>query len=155
MTYVIPHFTQYLLYTQKGADFFLWARITNIINQKEHLTDSGFLLCLFLAASVNNGLSDTVKFVYPLIEAVTRSIITTTVINPFLLSGFTAGDDFFNVSLPKRAKQSVGYQVLPVYQQIQDSRDKILLIKLLLKELDFSLLYLLMNLIILLLLLVN
>jgi len=129
MTYVIPHFNLYPLCTQKGADYILWSRIANIISCKEHLTDSGLFKCLQLAASINRGLSDTILTAFPGIIAAIRPIITTTSINPYWLSGFAAGDGSFCVSLPRRAKQLLGFQVSPTFELKQHIRD-IVLIKL-------------------------
>ena len=40
--FIIPHFLNYPLLTQKYSDFVLWSKVVNIISIKENLTTAGF-----------------------------------------------------------------------------------------------------------------
>lgn len=57
MSKIIPHFAEYKLITQKGADFILFEKVAYIIQEKEHLTNSGLQKILNHRASINLGLS--------------------------------------------------------------------------------------------------
>ena len=56
--YVIPHFEEYPLLTQKRADFLLFKQVVDLMHRKEHLTSKGLLDIISLKASLNLGLPD-------------------------------------------------------------------------------------------------
>ena len=62
---ILPHFDEYSLITQKrcgGAkDYILWRKIVLIMLQKGHLTEDGLQTILNMRASLNLGLSETLK----------------------------------------------------------------------------------------------
>jgi hypothetical protein len=60
------------LITQKRADFLLFKRAFEIIQRKEHLTPEGFRKILSIKASLNLGLSETLKQTFPEIVPVSR-----------------------------------------------------------------------------------
>ena len=62
---IIPHFTEYPLISKKSRDFLLWSKVIEIILNKEHLTEEGFLKILSYYASINKGVSKKVKKYYP------------------------------------------------------------------------------------------
>jgi hypothetical protein len=55
----------YPLITQKSADFQLFVKIIEIIKRKDHLTFSGLQEIVNLKASMNLGLSDELKALFP------------------------------------------------------------------------------------------
>jgi len=74
LSILINHFEKYPLRTQKHADFLLFKLIVEIINRKEHLTPEGLQKIINLKASLNQGLSDTLKAAYPNITAIVRPL---------------------------------------------------------------------------------
>ncbi|KAF8805812.1 homing endonuclease, partial [Phlegmacium glaucopus] len=86
---IIPHFNNYPLITQKSIDFNLWCKVIQIILNKEHLNNKGFLTILTYYASINRGISKKVLKYYPNIKPVSRSSINLpNNLNPFWVSGF-------------------------------------------------------------------
>ena len=72
---IIPHFDKYPLITQKKADFILFKKIINLMNNKEHLTLDGLQKILYIKASLNLGLSDEIKINFPNISPIERPLI--------------------------------------------------------------------------------
>nr|ATI20217.1 LAGLIDADG endonuclease [Juglanconis oblonga] len=70
---IIPHFSKYPLKTQKQADFQLFTKIVDLLNNKEHLTmdparppdagspSEGLSKIASIKASMNNGLTEKIK----------------------------------------------------------------------------------------------
>ena len=56
--FIIPHFVNFPLLSQKAADFELFKQIVNLINTRVHLTDVGLRQIINIRASMNLGLSD-------------------------------------------------------------------------------------------------
>jgi len=114
---ILPHFDKYPLITQKRADYLLFKQAVELINRQEHLTteggsatrncksQSGALSALcprrFAAcASLNNGLSDTLKDSFPNTKAVSRLEVPFSAIpDPHWLAGFTAGEGGFLINI--------------------------------------------------------
>jgi LAGLIDADG endonuclease len=78
---IIPHFKKYPLITQKKADFELFCKIIHLMNNKEHLTEQGFFKLLSIKASLNKGLSNKIKELFPNIIPEKRLIINEKIIN--------------------------------------------------------------------------
>nr|YP_009690204.1 LAGLIDADG homing endonuclease [Porodaedalea pini]QEG56984.1 LAGLIDADG homing endonuclease [Porodaedalea pini] len=76
--FIIPHFVNYTLLSQKAADFELFKQIVNFINTKVHLTDVGLLQIINIRASMNLGLSDLQKSEFINYKPVPRPIINYT-----------------------------------------------------------------------------
>lgn len=72
---IIPHFDKYPLLTQKRADFLLFKLAVELISRKEHLTIEGLRKIVAIRASINKGLSVTLKEAFPRIIPVSRPII--------------------------------------------------------------------------------
>ena len=72
---IIPHFLKYPLITEKRADFELFKQVVYLIDQKKHLTPEGVLQILNIKATMNRGLSDTLKAAFPKINPVTRPVV--------------------------------------------------------------------------------
>ena len=49
---IIPHFTNYPLISKKRIDFLLWSKVVEIILNKDHLTEQGFLNTLSYYAAI-------------------------------------------------------------------------------------------------------
>jgi hypothetical protein len=73
--YIIPHFDKYPLITHKFSDYILYKDIIMIQYHKQHLTFDGFLQCLSLKASLNKGLNEILKVLFPNILPVPRSVV--------------------------------------------------------------------------------
>jgi len=99
---IIPHFLNYPLISQKYADFLLWFKVIKLMHKKEHLTSSGFYTILTYYASINTGLSTTVKSVFPNIVGVERDKVNLPdKLNPYWVSGFVAGEGSFFIGIRK------------------------------------------------------
>lgn len=118
VTVILPHFIKYPLITQKQADFILFSLIVNLIFNKEHLTKEGILKILSIRASMNKGLSQKLKELFPNIVGVERPIITNQVIkSPFWIVGFVDGEGCFYIKVTKTKRVSLAFSIT------QDSRD--------------------------------
>jgi len=73
---IIPHFKQYSLLTQKQADFILFSKVIDLMNQKKHLELDGINQIISIRASMNKGLTPALKTVFPNIIPVQRPQIT-------------------------------------------------------------------------------
>jgi hypothetical protein len=62
---VINHFDKYPLLTQKFKDYLLFKHAFNIVKNKEHLTLEGVRQIISIKDSLNLGLSDSLKEVFP------------------------------------------------------------------------------------------
>jgi hypothetical protein len=72
---IIPHFNKYPLITQKKADFILFKKVVDLMNNKEHLTLEGLQKIIAFKASLNLGLSDELKGAFPDIVPIERSLV--------------------------------------------------------------------------------
>ena len=61
MNFIIPQFIKYPLLSQKGAYFYLFKQIIDLINTKIHFTEIGLLQIINIRASMNLGLSNLQK----------------------------------------------------------------------------------------------
>ena len=52
---ILKHFDKYTLYTKKRADFELWKRAFDLINNKEHLNNEGLQKIVEIKAIINRG----------------------------------------------------------------------------------------------------
>jgi hypothetical protein len=62
---IVSHFDSYPLITQKRADYILFRQAFEIIKRKEHLTTEGLKKLVGIKVSLNLGLSDKIKKVFP------------------------------------------------------------------------------------------
>jgi hypothetical protein len=69
---VIEHFNNYPLKTQKYADFLLFKRAFDLVNNKEHLTEAGLRKLISIRASINKGLPERLEAAFPNITPVPR-----------------------------------------------------------------------------------
>jgi len=75
---IITHFDNYPLITQKKADFILFKKIINKVTEGEHLSAKGLQEIVNIRASINLGLSDSLKTIFPDTLPVTRPQIENT-----------------------------------------------------------------------------
>ena len=76
--FIIPHFLKYSLLTQKAADFYLFKQVTELMQNKAHLTTKGLQEIINIKASMNLGLSDELKSHFINTVPVQRPTIKTT-----------------------------------------------------------------------------
>lgn len=125
---IIPHFNNYPLITEKQNDFLIFKNILEIMSKKEHLRHEGLIQILSLKASLNQGLSDSLKELFPEISPINRfQNLPLTSINPYWFAGFFSGEGCFFVDIHKNDKHKFGYAVVMRISVGQNSRDKILM----------------------------
>jgi LAGLIDADG DNA endonuclease family protein len=121
---IIPHLTIYPLLTQKRADFELFVKIIEIIKRKEHISFNGLQEIVNLKASLNLGLTDSLKSSFPNTVAVPRpKVIFKGIPDPNWLMGFAEGEAYFFTSIYKSLKSKLGLAVQLVFKITQHSRD--------------------------------
>lgn len=120
---IIPHFSLYPLITQKYSDFVLWSKVVKLMHTKQHLTSAGFNLILTYYASINRGISKTVLAAFPnIVAAIRDTVVLPDNLNPYWVSGFTAGDGGFSVGI----RPETG-QIYFRFHIAQHSRDNLLM----------------------------
>jgi len=62
---IIPFFEKYPLISKKRADFELFKRIVELVNNKEHMTPAGLQEIINLKASLNLGNTGELKALFP------------------------------------------------------------------------------------------
>jgi len=132
---IVEHFDRYPLLTKKRLDFLLFKEALQIYENKNHLNKQGLMKMVSIKASINKGLSDTLKEAFPdvkLIEEISskKGLIDPNMgksINPYWVAGFTEAEGCFFVAIQYN-KDKTSYQIKLGYQVSQDNRD-ILLIK--------------------------
>lgn len=126
--FIIPHFVNYPLLSQKAADFYLFKQIVNLINTKVHLTDVGLQEIINIRGSMNLGLSELQKHEFINYNPVAGPIINYTEIpNPNWIAGFSSGEGCFLVSISKSNKNKIGQNIQLIFKISQHRRDKNLL----------------------------
>jgi hypothetical protein len=75
-TIIIPHFKKYPLISQKAADFFLFEQIVELMNKDAHKNLDGLQQIINIKASINLGISETVKSEFE-VNPVKRPVIDT------------------------------------------------------------------------------
>lgn len=122
-TVIIPHFDKYPLLTHKRADFELFKMAIELIINKEHLTEEGLNKIASLKASMNKGLSDSLKDSFSDITVSQRPLVEQEKnFDPNWLAGFTSGEGCFFVDMYK-AKTKSGYITRLKFILTQHSRD--------------------------------
>nr|YP_010365205.1 hypothetical protein M1I11_mgp050 [Exserohilum turcicum]UOU81431.1 hypothetical protein [Exserohilum turcicum] len=116
---IIPHFQQYPLNTNKKADFELFSRAVELMSSKEHLTQVGLEKLVAIKASMNLGLSDSLKVAFPLCKPVSRPIYALQPLCPQWVAGFTSGEGYFGVKLLSSNTIKTGKQVRLIFQITQ------------------------------------
>jgi LAGLIDADG endonuclease len=120
---IIRHFLKYPLITQKYSDFILFKQVIDLIKNKEHLTLQGVLKIANIKASMNTkqetpDIPDIVPVLRPSLP-----IDAHINLNPYWISGFTAGEGCFSVSVIK-SKAKLGETSWIRFILTQHNRDK-------------------------------
>lgn len=92
--------------------------------RKEHLTHKGLLAILSLRASLNLGLSESLKTAFPNIIPALRPLVKKTIPHGEWLAGFTSGEGCFFVFVSKSSTHALGFRVQLIFQITQHSRDE-------------------------------
>ena len=122
---IIPHFDNYPLITKKRGDYLLFKKVILMMQQKEHLTKEGVENIINIRATMNLGLTPTLKEAFPFCVPVERPVVNklTTPLNPNWMSGFASGEGCFSISLI-RNKDKTRTDVQLRYSISQHNRDK-------------------------------
>lgn len=125
---IIPHFTKYPLITQKLADYLLFSEAVKLIYSKEHLNLAGLEKVVNIKASLNWGLSDQLKAVFPKNIPISRpEVKNKTIPHGMWMAGFTAGEGCFLVAEFKSTTK-LGATPRLRFSITQHSRDEQLLL---------------------------
>jgi hypothetical protein len=128
---IIPHFDKYPLITQKKADYLLFKQAINLLNLKARSNIEGIQNIISIKASMNTGLSDSLKINFSNTLPVPRPVVSFEGI-PHLnwLIGFVDGEGYFYVKLVENKNYSTGFSVGLVFSISQHVRDEVLFTKL-------------------------
>lgn len=126
--FIIPHFVNFPLHSQKAADFELFKQIVYLINTKVHLTDVGLLQIINIRGSMNLGLSDLQKSKFINYKPVPRPMVKyTEILNSHWIAGFSSAEGCFLVNISKSNNNKIGQIVQLIFKITQHHRDKKLL----------------------------
>lgn len=127
---VIPHFDNYPLKTKKYVDYILFKNIVTMLVKGEHKTIEGFKNIIAIKASLNKGLSNSLKEEFKsIVPYPTDNIkMLTTSIEPAWMSGFCTGEGNFFIGILE-SNTKLGKTIILRYSISQDSRDIVLLTK--------------------------
>nr|YP_010424038.1 hypothetical protein NQV51_mgp17 [Aspergillus sclerotioniger]USH57637.1 hypothetical protein [Aspergillus sclerotioniger] len=127
---LVSHLDKYPLLTQKSADFLLFKKAVELVNDKAHLTVQGLREIVNIKASMNLGLSELLKSEFAGYIPVERPVLNydNIVLNPHWISGFISGEGNFDVRIPT-SNSKLGYRVQLRFRITQHSRDTILMQK--------------------------
>lgn len=121
---IIPHFIKYPLISKKMGDFLLWSKVIEIISNKDHLTEIGFLKILSYYANINRGANKKVLSHYPDILPADKPFVTLpSNLNPHWVSGFVAGDGGFSIYVRSAKDYALGEKVYCRFHIAQHSKD--------------------------------
>jgi LAGLIDADG endonuclease len=99
---IINHFENYPLVTVKWADYILFKKALDIIMLKEHLSMGGLLKLVGIKASLNLGLSPSLKEAFinwKDLQVNRPNYIFKGIPNPNWMAGFASGDSSFNIKI--------------------------------------------------------
>ena len=125
---IIKHFDKFVLISDKRADYELWNKVFNLIQNKEHLTKDGLHKIVAIKALMKRGLPEELKSAFPNITPAERALVLDhKVQDPHWLAGFTSGEGCFFVNIKNSATSKLGVGVQLSYQITQHSRNEKLL----------------------------
>lgn len=97
---IILHFDNYPLITKKKSDYILFKQIIQKIVEGEHLSAKGLQEIVNIRSSINLGLSDSLKTIFPNTVPVVRpEIANITIPHPEWMAGFVTGAPKNNLRL--------------------------------------------------------
>lgn len=95
---ILNHFDNYPLVTHKLSDYLIFKKCFDIIKEGEHLTENGLLKIISLKSSLNLGLPENLKSVFPNVIAKKRPhFLFKEIPDPNWVSGFVSGDGSFHI----------------------------------------------------------
>lgn len=145
MHVIIPHFTIYCLISQKKSDFLLWSKVVEMLANKNHLNQKGFLSILSYYASINRGISPKVQSFHPNIIAQPKPVLNLPLnLDPYWVSGFVAGDGGFSIYVNKSVDHILDKKVYYAFHITQHSKD-LQLMRLFVKFFDCGLVHIRSN----------
>lgn len=99
--FIIPHFNNYPLQSNKKIDFESWKECIKIMSNKKHLTQEGLKQIVALKGILNLGLSDQLKIEFSDIVSLIRPsyICNEDALDPNWISGFIEGDGSFFITI--------------------------------------------------------
>lgn len=129
VTKVIPHFDKYPLKTKKYSDYLLFKEAVMIMQRGEHLTIEGLQKVINIRASLNKGLTITLREAFPnsipfLKPPVPQNKFS---LHPQWMAGFTSGDGCFRISIRESKLHKAGSHVVILFILNQHIRDELLL----------------------------
>lgn len=124
---IIPHFDKYPLISHKLSDYLLFKKVVIIMKNKEHLTEIGVKAIIDIKASLNRGLYEELKVIFPNTMPVKRPGVVNQVIpDPQWLAGIITAEGNFFINIYK-ANTKMGVGVKLVFRVTQHIRDKSLM----------------------------
>jgi hypothetical protein len=124
---ITNHFDKYPLITQKLADYIIFKRALELMNQKEHLTLKGLNKVVAIKSYMNKGLSSELNKAFPDIIPVPKSLVESTEIKDLnWLAGFIEGEGCFQVVIQKSSTKTIPSVSLR-FTLTQHSRDEVLM----------------------------
>lgn len=133
LVFIIEHFSNYPLKTQKYADFLLFKKAFDIVKNKEHLTEAGLKKLISIRASINKGLSERLKSAFTDVIPVTRPLVPKATLNSnspdikYWIAGFVSGEGCFIIKVSKSKTHKLGVSVTLNFLVAQNIRDAYLL----------------------------
>lgn len=126
---IMPHFEKYPLLTEKQNDFIIFKNIVNIL-EKESLNQDNLIEILKWRISLNKGLSDNIKELYPNLLPMQRPVSLPILnIDYSWFAGFFSGEGCFFIQTYENKELKVGYRVQLKIIVGQHLRDKDLVTK--------------------------
>jgi len=120
---ILPHFEKYPLLTNKYKDFIIFKQIVLLMSDNKHTNLEGLKEILEQRASLNWGLSKSLKESFPLIVGVKKITVYNNIFNNICyewLAGFSSGESNFYIAISRN-------KVWLRFSVAQDSRDLLLL----------------------------
>lgn len=140
---IIPHFDKYPLITQKKADYILFKQGIALLNLKAQSNIEGIRNIISIKASMNLGISDTLKIQFPTALPVLRPVVSfegkrfysTSSINtiiesklcPHWVTGFADAESSFIIAVFKNSKCKAGWSIRPDFTISLHSKETSLL----------------------------
>lgn len=122
---ILNHFDNYPLITKKSSDYILFKKAYSIVLHKEHLTMEGLLKFVAIKASINLGLSDSLKEAFPNITGLDKPMARDVIIqNPQWLAGFASGEGCFFIKITESPKAKLGLSIQLIFHITQHTRDE-------------------------------
>jgi len=126
---VIEHFNNYRLNTQKYADFLLFKKAYDIINNKKHLTEADLRKLISKGASMNKGLPERLEVAFSNITPVTRPQVPKINLGlnipdiKYWMARFVSGEGCFFIKTSKSKTHKLGISVTLNFLVTQNIRD--------------------------------